>query len=701
MSEKEPKEKKPIVFDPILPETGIFFFEECPATYEIDRPILLPLKSTTQIRYEELQDEAHRAWKEQKKYGDCYRNHVIVTVSVLTAWYFSFLIMFILPLDISWTVYRTHQCLNTTTSLPLVQGETTTVAPGSECPKSWPDTVFPSLWKVVYWTSQCLTWLIMPMMQSYSKAGDFTVKGKLKSALVDNAIYYGSYLFICGVLLIYLAFTSGVQLDRPKIKAIASTASNTWGLFLLILLLGYALVEVPRNLWNNSKKNYTLTYCYFKIAKLSTDKFEAEETIDDILESLNCVTAAIGSGHPLQRHVETIVQKLPVQLRDKLNARPPPERTPPPSLKSLINLHKKTIKALHVLQRTETQYGLMLERIYHLEDISSNCRSPDKRFQHTFHTPRPRLQRLFYPPIVEWYWECFLKQYFLKAMAVVTCILSVMVVWSEVTFFNKQPVLSIFANIVSAAGKNFNYIAIVTISTLIICYIFYCAYSTVLKIRVLNLYYLAPHHQTNEYSLIFSGMMVCRLTPAMCLNFLSLIHLDSHIITQRIMETYYTQIMGHMDVLRIIAEGFNIYFPMLVILLCLATYFSLGSRLLSLCGFQQFVGDDDLTTDLVDEGREIVKREKRRRQRVEESMSRRRDYSERFAQYRTARENDGERQPDPHLYQRAELPYNRPNMALEDEIDRRFGESTLPAVRTEDRRRDKLTMPPRGLFDDV
>lgn len=42
-------------------------------------------------------------------------------------------------------------------------------------------------------------------MQSYTKAGDFTIKGKLKSALIDNAIYYGSYLCIVAVLLIYLA----------------------------------------------------------------------------------------------------------------------------------------------------------------------------------------------------------------------------------------------------------------------------------------------------------------------------------------------------------------------------------------------------------------------------------------------------------------------------------------------------------------
>ena len=146
------------------------------------------------------------------------------------------------------------------------------------------------------------------------------------------------------------------------------------------------------------------------------------------------------------------------------------------------------------------------------------------------------------------------------------------------------------------------------LSTLIIAYLCYCAYSTVLKIRLLNLYYLAPHHQTNEYSLIFSGMMLCRLTPPMCLNFLGLIHMDSHIIKTHILETHYTQVMGHMDVISIISDGFNVYFPMAILAFCLATYFSLGSRLLSMLGFQQFLGDDELTTDLVDEGKELIQR---------------------------------------------------------------------------------------------
>lgn len=118
---------------------------------------------------------------------------------------------------------------------------TTKSSISDECQQPWgmvPDNVFPNLWRIIYWTSQFLTWLIMPLMQSYLKAGDFTFKGKFRSAIIDNAIYYGSYLFICGILLIYLALKPEVQLDWQKLKAIASSASNTWGLFLLVLLLG-------------------------------------------------------------------------------------------------------------------------------------------------------------------------------------------------------------------------------------------------------------------------------------------------------------------------------------------------------------------------------------------------------------------------------------------------------------------------------
>jgi len=76
---------------------------------------------------------------------------------------------------------------------------------------------------------------------------------------------------------------------------IASSASNTWGLFLLVLLLGHALVEIPRGLWRNSKSGYTLQYTYFRVSKVSEEKCEAELEVDQLLDSLRVNIKTIDS----------------------------------------------------------------------------------------------------------------------------------------------------------------------------------------------------------------------------------------------------------------------------------------------------------------------------------------------------------------------------------------------------------------------
>lgn len=114
--------------------------------------------------------------------------------------------------------------------------------------------------------------------------------------------------------------------------------------------------------------------------------------------------------------------------------------------------------------------------------------------------------------------------------------------------------------------------------------------------------------------------------------------------------------MGHMDVIPFISRGFNLYFPILILLLCIATYFRLGGRVLHWFGFQQFIGDDDMTQELVDEGRELIKRgmadhvvtaatddaiaERRKRQREESGTERRRTWRERFGERSPAKRDE-------------------------------------------------------------
>ncbi|CAG5120007.1 unnamed protein product [Candidula unifasciata] len=612
------------------------------------------------------------------RYGDLKKQHVVATAACFIAWYFCLMIIFILPLDVSLTFYRqcvkdrTPKSIATTTELttsasnsshfgnittiPLVDVRRSAVAYNTQAlvqteddvsascgrPVSYiPDQVLPILWRIIYWTSQVLTWLIMPMMQSYTKAGDFTVLGKLKSSLIENAIFYGTYLLIFGICLIYVAARPDVDIDGEKLKIIGVTASNTWGLFVLVLMLGYGLVDVPRSLWNKSKKGLMLSSLYFKIAKLSTEKTEAEEALEDALEETRRTAEKIRYNHPLRKHMDTILAKCPESTREAVRGKMDDfedfNQSPDTlSVGSLAKLHKKVMRRTQISQRTNIQWANLLSTALEWEDIEANMRSTDRVYRHSdpaMGTYYFKWWRNIYTPSIEWYWKCMVRPYVYKAGAGILTVVSFMVVWSECLFFIKEPVLSLFAVFINLARENYDYVYIELASILTIAYMCFCAYSSVFKIRVLNLYYISPHHQTNEHSLIFIGMMLCRLTPPMCLNFLGLIHLDSHITQdKKLEETSYTRIMGHMDVISIISNGFNIYFPILIVLLCICTYFSLGSRILSALGFQQFIGDDDMTQELIDEGKELVAREKRKVERKADAEARRKTWTERFGE---------------------------------------------------------------------
>lgn len=414
----------------------------------------------------------------------------------------------------------------------------------------------------------------------------------------------------------------------------------------------------------------------------------------------------IPSHHQSRPFVEEILRKVPTELMEKAkrSVRTGDGGSGIPSEKALIRLHRQVIKSLQVLQRTEALWNVQVEKILYLEDVEMNfLSSPPFRHDLSIKSTNPICH-----PMLQWYWECVVKSPFLKLLAGVTALMSIMVVWSEVTFFSSHPVLSIFANILNVAKKSYDFSTIEVFSMATLCYLCYCAYSTIFRIKFLNLYYLAPHHQTNEHSLIFSGMLLCRLTPPMCLNFLGLMHMDSHIIKTQNMETFYTQIMGHMDVLGIIANGFNIYFPMVMLAICAATWFSLGSRILNALGFQQFMANDEISSELVQEGRDLMVREKRKRTRNDNALSRRRDLASRDSNTNTAaanfrggllRESSGpvvgyntngnseELSPD----------YSR---TLSQEINARFGLSTDVGFRP-DFDESTATTRPRNIFDDV
>jgi len=360
------------------------------------------------------------------------------------------------------------------TSIPIIP---TTEMPipllGDICQQPWsyaPGNVLPTLWRIVYWTSQALTWIVLPLMQSYSMAGDFTVLGKLRSSFFENLIYYGSFAVIFVILLVYVALKRTLTMEYLKVVCI--TASNTWGLILLIILLGYGLIEIPRSCFENSQYERTLNYLYFKVAKLSAEKCEAEEKLEDALDEVQqAYESVVASQSVNKRYVDIILTKCPEDWREKLlnrtvevSDRSRGTRGIAYNEKTLVRLHQNVIRASQARHRTKAQWDVLIKNAVDCEDISKNEVNPTRTFKRTIPRILPAtstigvVKEALYTPKVEWYWKCVIRNPLFKCLGYLLTALTVAVLWSEMTFSVTSSTLSIYALIIKFAKETESYL---------------------------------------------------------------------------------------------------------------------------------------------------------------------------------------------------------------------------------------------------
>lgn len=166
-----------------------------------------------------------------RKYGDPKISYGVLMIVYFT-WMLSFSVVFVLPMDVSATFYMNcikhwycgqsgnedvDGCGATEDLLIPNMSELCHAADDCSCaePASFVnDTLLINFWNVIYWSSQLLTWLILPITESYMSAGDFSFGQRLKSSLKENAIVYGSLGIIFIGVFAYGFFTNVILAAR-------------------------------------------------------------------------------------------------------------------------------------------------------------------------------------------------------------------------------------------------------------------------------------------------------------------------------------------------------------------------------------------------------------------------------------------------------------------------------------------------------
>ena len=193
----------------------------------------------------------------------------IVFLLVLITWLFNAYIIVLVPYDIYLSNYEKKD--------PLANEIKNTIR---------------ILYSIIYWTIMVNSWVLIPLLSKYEGSGYFTKKEKLFYSIKSNLLFYGIIILI-GVALFALAY---YKLKEEYINYFLKNCFNftyLYGFFFLILLLGYSIPNLPKNIYErifyekevkkieNNTKNLKK-----KLDKVNKDLLDGYYNLVDIKEQI-------------------------------------------------------------------------------------------------------------------------------------------------------------------------------------------------------------------------------------------------------------------------------------------------------------------------------------------------------------------------------------------------------------------------------
>ncbi|KAF9424167.1 hypothetical protein BGZ94_008071 [Podila epigama] len=507
-------------------------------------------------------------------------------------------------------------------------------------------------WRTMYWSSFALTWALIPLLQAYTQSGEFTVMKRFRSAVRYNIIYQLVIGSVALLGLVYVSYTQGTSNLRAYVMAL----SNSWGLILVVIFMGYGMVDVPRRLWHMGDNARELRRIAFKA---SVVKDKRQDTEDELLSVAKL-------SDPLRPHVDKMVKDFPaargVQFDPRASSPIPPSGSAFPGAnvafsrtgtasgtttttasgrkhitnaatipttiteKYLADLHARIKWAIRMNDRWTAIWRGLLKEGFLAQDIQENADNPEKKFRSSLRpmSPKPREWQLSF----EWHWHLKVRPILLRASAIVCAVMSLLIVWSEMTYNHVNPILSVISLLIKLAWDRVSYGAIEAISFLTMLYMCTCAYTTLMKMKLLNNYVLVPNHHTDEPTLLFIGSYLCRLTFPLVYNYLTISASGKED------STVFAGYMGKIDMVPFLG-GFNYYMPYVILVPTLITLFNVFAKMFAVCSISDnFFDNDDEDGGIggdLEEGLHVLKDARREEERrlMPERTGRNRDSSTR------------------------------------------------------------------------
>eukprot|EP00201_Polytomella_parva_P006581 CAMPEP_0175081692 /NCGR_PEP_ID=MMETSP0052_2-20121109/26305_1 /TAXON_ID=51329 ORGANISM="Polytomella parva, Strain SAG 63-3" /NCGR_SAMPLE_ID=MMETSP0052_2 /ASSEMBLY_ACC=CAM_ASM_000194 /LENGTH=865 /DNA_ID=CAMNT_0016352733 /DNA_START=108 /DNA_END=2702 /DNA_ORIENTATION=- len=520
------------------------------------------------------------------------------------------------------------------------------------------------MWNFAYWSTQALTWLVLPFFQYYAEAGDFTVGRKCLTSLKENGILYGSVAAVGIIGIAILLFTR--TLSYESLLGLGIGLSNAFGLISSILLLGYGLVSIPRKLWKSCPE-MNLKWCAHRAARHAANVMRSTREMEDVVTIVMANERQLRRHDPLRKYMDVVLEELrkesPISPNDISSNNIDLEGLRAEDLEynydrdGLASLRRRMRAAINEYNGNRALYERVIIEAFEYEDVMNARRIHD--FSHPPLRRRPLLSgvsssstsannnnnsaspngssslmsledrmaaaaaaatssgnsaaaashELYYPPNpfhhMIWVYKCRVRQHWHRVAAVILVITSLLIIWAESTIVSPVDISPLSLMIKRLPQDQFG----VQILTLLpLAYICACTYAALFSINAFNYNKLIPHATTGA-ALMQNGTLMSRFAAPTCWNFYHMIRMTS---TKAGQTTVFTDKMGNMgDVPAFLSTHLNTYLPLLLGIECIFTALNLWDKICNVCVSSKYkFSSDDVDDELTEKGRLLLQKER-------------------------------------------------------------------------------------------
>ncbi len=196
------------------------------------------------------------------RYAD-RKTPLLYLIFVFVGWYSGFAGTLLLPIDIANT-YATGASATSTSPLTFV-------------------------WKVVSYLTVLFAWVLTPFVMEFRAAGGFTWFSKMRYSVKSNCV---SYVVITAIVIVCVVLIVALRLSYKTLMPLLTAAGNIYGLCFIVVLMSYGLVEIPRTLWSMCKGPRTL------LRRLEYAATAREEELFDAITAFSSIVGRLRAIEP-------------------------------------------------------------------------------------------------------------------------------------------------------------------------------------------------------------------------------------------------------------------------------------------------------------------------------------------------------------------------------------------------------------------